>query len=91
MVQKSPKTQLDGFLTKYSPKIAALGRAALKKMRQLLPGSFELVYDNYNALVVGFSPTARPSDAIFSIVLYPRWVNLFFLNQARPCMTRTAS
>ncbi len=79
VVEKSPKAQLNGFLTEYSPEVAALGRAALKKMRQLLPGSFELLYDNYNALVVGFSPTERPSDAVFSVALYPRWVNLFFL------------
>jgi hypothetical protein len=80
-MEKSPKARLDGFLATYSPHVAALGRAAYKKMRQLLPGAFELVYDNYNALVIGFSPTERPSDAIFSIALYPRWVNLFFLDE----------
>jgi hypothetical protein len=37
------------------------------------------VYDNYNALVVGFGPSDRASEAVFSIALYPRWVNLFFL------------
>jgi len=39
-----------------------------------------MVYDNYNALVIAFSPNERPSDAIFSIALYPHWVNLFFLH-----------
>ena len=39
-----------------------------------------MVYDNYNALVIGFGPTERASEAIFSIALYPRWVTLFFLN-----------
>lgn len=81
-MEKSPKARLDGFLTRYSPEVAAVGRAAHKKLRQLLPGSFEMVYDNYNALVIGFSPSERPSDAIFSIALYPRWVNLFFLDSA---------
>ena len=38
----------------------------------------QLVYDNYNALVIGFGPNERASDAIFSIALYPRWINLFF-------------
>jgi hypothetical protein len=41
-----------------------------------------LVYDNYNALVIGFGPTGRPSDAIFSIAAYPRRVNLYFLKGA---------
>jgi hypothetical protein len=51
-------------------------------MRARLPGAVQFVYDNYNALVIGFGPTERTSDAVFSIALYPRWVNLFFLNGA---------
>ncbi len=39
----------------------------------------ELVYDNYNALAIGYAPAERTSDAIFSIALYPNWVSLFFL------------
>ncbi len=78
----SPQTQLNRFLARYHPDIAKLGRAALMTMRKRLPGTIEMVYDNYNALVIGFSPNDRPSDAIFSIALYPRWVNLFFLQDA---------
>jgi len=33
--------------------------------------------------VVGFGPTDRASDALFSIALYPRWVTLFFLRGAK--------
>ena len=74
--------RLDRFLAKYSPDIATLARAALAKMRARLPGAVEMVYDNYNALVIGLGPNERASDAIFSIVLYPRWVSLFFLQGA---------
>ncbi len=77
---KSSEGQLNAFIDKYAPEIRAVARAALKKMRARLPGAIRLVYDNYNALVIGFGPTDRASDAIFSIVLYPRWVTLFFLN-----------
>jgi len=75
----SPETELAGFIAKYTPEIGALARAALDRMRARLPGAIELVYDNYNALAIGFGPTERTSDAIFSIALYPRWVSLFFL------------
>ncbi len=51
-------------------------------MRARLPGAVELVYDNYNGLVIGFGPSERASEAPFSIVLYPRWVTLFFLRGA---------
>ena len=79
----TPSKQLVGFMASYTPAIAKLARAVLARMRARLPGAVELVYDNYNALVIGFGPTERASDAVFSIALYPRWINLFFLNGAR--------
>jgi len=75
---ESPRKQLNGFVARYEPAVAALMQEALKKMRTRLPGAVELVYDNYNALAVGFGPTERASDLIFSITAYPRWVSLFF-------------
>jgi hypothetical protein len=77
---ESPEAQLEKFLAKYTPEIAGLAKAILQKMRKRLRGAAELVYDNYNALVIGFAPGAKPSHAIFSIAIYPRWVNLLFLH-----------
>jgi hypothetical protein len=74
--------KLAAFISRYEPEIAALAEDALGTMRALLPGAFELVYDNYNALAIGFSPSEKASEAIFSIALYPRWVSLFFLHGA---------
>ena len=79
----SPAAQLRGFIDKYSPEVAAEARAVLTWMRARLPGAVEMVYDNYNWLVIGFGPTERPSEAVFSIVLAPRWVTLCFLHGAR--------
>src|SRR5881394_3236730 len=75
-------TELDGFLAKFSPEIEKLARAALSKMRRRLPGAVQLIYDNYNALVIAFGATDRRSDIVLSIVLYPRWVSLFFMRGA---------
>jgi hypothetical protein len=75
----SPVAQLDTFLDKFTPDVAAEARVALRCMRARLPGAQELVYDNYNALAIGFASTDRASDALFSIALFPRWVSLFFL------------
>lgn len=74
--------QLDSFLEKYTPEIAAFGRRTLTKMRKLVPGAIEMVYDSYNWLVIGFGPSERPSEAIFSIVLPPGRVTLCFLQGA---------
>ncbi len=82
MAGKSAEKQLAGFVAKYDFAIRNLARSALDRMRELLPGAVQLVYDNYNALVIAFGPTERASDAIFSIALYPRWVNLFFAHGA---------
>jgi len=74
--------QLEGFIDRYGPEIGSTVRAALAAMRKRLPGAIEFVYDKTNMLVVGFGPTERPSDAVFSIIVYPRWVSLCFLTGA---------
>jgi len=77
-----PEQQLAGFMAKYTPEIAARGRAAIDRLQARLPTAFRLVYDNYNALAVGFVPDERTSNAILSVVFYPRWITLFFLQGA---------
>ena len=76
---QSPERQLSAFIGKYSLEMQRTVRAARKKMRGLFPTAVELVYDNYNALVIGYGPTDRTSDALCSIAVYPKWVTLFFL------------
>ncbi len=80
---KSAEMQLTGFLDKFTPEIAASAKSILAAMRARLPGAVQLVYDNYNALAIGFGPSRRASEAVFSIAVYPRWVSLFFLQGAR--------
>ena len=80
--QADAQAQLDSFLDKYDPEVAAFARRALAKMRKLVPGAIEMVYDNYNWLVIGFSPAERPSEAIFSLVLPAGKVTLCFLQGA---------
>jgi hypothetical protein len=70
--------QLDEFLGKFTPAVEAQARAALSEMRARLPGAFELVFDNYNALAIGFGANRKASGIVFSIAVYPRWVSLFF-------------
>jgi hypothetical protein len=83
MPAKSAERQVRSYIAKYSPEVARVARQARGKIRKLLPGAVELVYDNYNALALAFGPTDRPSDLILSIALYPRWVSLFFTRGAK--------
>jgi hypothetical protein len=78
----SPRTQLAAFMAKYTPAMAKEGRAALTRLRRLVPGAVEMVYDNWNGLVVGFGPTERASEAVVSILMVPDHVSLCFLQDA---------
>src|SRR5271170_2920903 len=75
----TPQAQLAGFLAKLSPEVAALGQKALATLRARFPTANQMVYDNYNALVIGFVPSERPSEAVFSIALSARGAALCFL------------
>jgi hypothetical protein len=75
----TPELQLASFIGKYTPEIASLAGAVLKRMRKMYPTAVEIEYDNYNAPAVGFGPSERASEVIFSITLYPKWVSLFFM------------
>jgi len=75
--------QIASFLAKYDPKIATDARASRARLRKMVPGGTEFVYDNYNALVFGFGPSERPSEAVLSLAIMPRWVTLCFLKGAK--------
>ena len=83
MKAESSEQQLDRFLDAFMPEVAEIARRALAKLRKRLPNAIELVYDNYNALACGFAPNERASDAIFSIAVFPKHVNFFFLQGAK--------
>jgi hypothetical protein len=78
----SAEQQLASFLRKFTVEVASLAESILATMRALYPTANLLVYDNYNALAIGFAPGERTSHGIFSIAVFPKWVSLFFL-QAR--------
>jgi hypothetical protein len=81
-MQPPTQVQLSEFIGRYSPEIASAFKAARRKMRALVPRGYELVYDNYNALGIGYGGGQKSSDVVVSIVAYPRWVTLFFLRGA---------
>lgn len=69
--------ELSGFIDRYSAEVAADARRAIAFLSDRLPTATQLVYDNYNALVIGFGAGDRAGEIILSIALYPRYVTLF--------------
>src|SRR5712675_2110409 len=82
MKSPTPEKQLAGFVAKFAPEVAALIRAARKRMRARLPRAIEFVYDNYNFFVIGYGPNERPSDAIVTIAAAANGVGLCFVRGA---------
>ncbi len=76
---ESASRQVAGFIAKFDPALAKLVRSARAVLRKKFPTAIELVYDNYNALAIGYSSTERTSDVLFSLAVYARGVNLYFM------------
>ena len=77
-----PERQLQSFIEKFDARDRKLIRSVRTAMRKRLPAANELVYDNYNFFVIGYSPTERPSDSIFSIAARANGLGLCFLRGA---------
>lgn len=76
------EAQLESFIARYSDTVAGQLRVARAWMRARLPGAQELVYDNYNALAIGYSANDKVGGMVFSLAGYPRWISLFFARGA---------
>src|SRR5437870_2036289 len=76
------EARLDAFVEKFEPGQQRVIRAVRKALRRRLPAANELVYDNYNFFVIGYSPTERPSDAILSIAAAANGVGVCFIRGA---------
>jgi len=82
VVGDTPARQLAVFIGKFEPKLAKLIRQCRTELRKLVPTANELVYDNYNFFVIGYSATERVSDCICSIAAAANGVGLSFYQGA---------
>jgi len=63
-------SDLEKFLEPFDDHIADLALWLRKFIWKLYPKCNELIYDNYNALAVGWSPTMKMNDIFCSIAVY---------------------
>ncbi len=73
-----PSKQVAGFIAKLEPGVAEVLRASRAALRKRFPWAIELVYDNYNFFVIGFSSTELTSDCMFSLAANAKGVGLHF-------------
>jgi len=60
-----PEEQLRSFIERFDPKHRATIRALRKALRKRFPTATELVYDNYNFLVIGLEQASGHRTALF--------------------------
>ena len=76
------KRQLETFIRKFDVTDQRLIRSVRRAVRRRFPTANELVWDNYNFFVIGYSPTERPTDSIVSIAARANGVGLCFIRGA---------
>ncbi|AHG92791.1 hypothetical protein J421_5256 (plasmid) [Gemmatirosa kalamazoonensis] len=70
------------FIAKFEPAHRALIGDVRDALRRRFPAAHELVYDNYNFFVIGYSATLRPSDAALSIAASAKGVSVCLIHGA---------
>ena len=80
---REAEAEVRRLLAEYTPEIARRMVAARRKLRSRIPRGFELIYDTYNGLGIGYGAAQKFSAPVVSLVAYPRWVTLFFLHGAQ--------
>jgi len=73
------EAQLASFIDKFDPEVAALTRALYARLKARLPGAVIMVYDNYNALAIGFGAAEKPKQAVLSLAVFPKRPSLCFV------------
>ena len=72
------ESRIASFIDRFTPEIAARAHACRAAIRERMPTAFELVYDNYQALALGYASSERQKDIVVSMAVYARVVRLFF-------------
>ena len=75
---KDVARQVDAFIDKFEPAMAKRIREVRAALRKQFPAAIELVYDNYNFFVIGYSPTEKPTDYIVSLAANSKGAGLSF-------------
>jgi len=75
---EDPEKQLASFIAKFDPPMIRLINAVRSALRKRLPTANEVVYDNYNFFVIGYSSTERASDCILSLAANAKGIIISF-------------
>jgi hypothetical protein len=75
---KEDTKDLKKFLAPFPESVQEIALWLRAFVWDLYPDCNELIYDNYNALAIGFAPTDKAGDVFCSIAIYSKHVNFGF-------------
>jgi len=75
---KEETKELLKFLLPFSEQVRETTLWLREFVWDLYPQCNELIYDNYNALAIGFGPTDKAGDAFCALAVYSAYVNFGF-------------
>lgn len=77
-MSQKPSKELIQFLKPFPEQVQEIVLKIREFLWDLYPESNELIYDNYNALAIGFSVSDRAGDTFCSIAVYSTYANFGF-------------
>ena len=77
-MSKDQVKDLFEFLAPFSTDVKEIALWLREFVWQLYPNSNELIYDNYNALAIGWSPTDKVGHTFCSIAVFSKYVHFGF-------------
>jgi hypothetical protein len=78
LMAREPINDLLKFLKPFDKKVQTTALQLREFVLDMLPGSNELIYDNYNALAIGYSLTDKQKEMFCHIAVYSKHVNIGF-------------
>ncbi len=82
LTAREANAEIRRLLAGHASEISRRMTAARRKLRARIPRGFELLYDNYNGVGIGYGATQKFSAPVVSLFAFPRWVTLFFSHGA---------
>ena len=74
----SPSARMSALLSRFPPETVGLAKKSLERLRRVLPGSTQIVYDYSKSVVVSFSMSERGYEGIVVLAISPSQVQLYF-------------
>ncbi len=75
---REPIKDLIKFLTPFDKKVQAIALKLREFVLDTFPNTNELIYDNYNALAIGYSLSDKQKEMFCHIAVYSKYVNIGF-------------